>query len=264
MDARLEVAVVDGSRMLIDTTDVAGRMLATSGVWEPHVTAVVRSLLRPGDVVADVGANIGYFTLLAARLAGDGGHVYAIEPSPGTYASLVDNLRRNDLRNVTPVRAAAGAEAGEATLRDVVEGTNRGASSLRSDPERGWGVRKAVEVVVPLRTLADIVPLEAWPRLRLVKIDVEGFEADVLRGLVPVLEGGHRPSLLVEVHTDIDPNAAAAVVGLADRFGLRLRRVVDRADDERVFAASHPVLEEVDGAAVTASLDARIDLLLSE
>jgi FkbM family methyltransferase len=264
MDARLEVVVVGGSRMRIDTTDVAGRMLATSGVWEPHVTASLRSVLRRGDVVADVGANIGYFTLLAARLVGSAGRVYAVEPSPGTYAALLDNIGRNGLGNVTPVQAAAGAEAGEATLRDVVEGTNRGASSLRSDPERGWGVRKAVAVTVPMLPLADIVLAEEWPSLRVVKIDVEGFEADVVRGLVPILDAGHRPAVLVEVHTDIDPDAAGAVVELAERYGLRLRRIVDRTEDERIFAASHPVLEDVDGAAVTGSPDPRIDLLLSE
>jgi FkbM family methyltransferase len=263
MDARLEVRVVEGSRMTIETTDVAGRMLATSGVWEPHVTAVFRSLLRPGNVVVDVGANIGYFTLLAARLVGSEGRIYAIEPSPGTHAALVRNIRLNELRNVTPVEAAAGAEVGEATLRDVVEGTNRGASSLRSDPERGWGVRKAVEVTVPLNTLAAIVPVDEWPRLRLVKVDVEGFEADVLRGLVPILENGHRPSVLVEVHTDIDPDAARAVVDIAERYGFRLQRIVDRNDEDRLYAAAHVTLEKVEGAAVIASPDARIDLLLS-
>ncbi len=122
MDAQLEVAVVGGSRMRVDTTDVAGRMLATSGVWEPHVTAVVRSVLRPGDVVVDVGANIGYFTLLAARLVGSSGRVHALEPSVGTYERLVANLELNDAANVVPERVAAGVSAQRTGRRHVAGG----------------------------------------------------------------------------------------------------------------------------------------------
>jgi FkbM family methyltransferase len=239
-------------------------MLATSGIWEPHVTAVIRSVLRPGDVFVDVGANIGYFTLLAARLVGSSGRVHALEPSEGTYAKLVANLELNDLANVVPECVAAGATSGEATFRDVVEGTNTGASSLRSDPERGWGVRRAVPVTVPLRTLAEVVPEPDWPRLRRVKIDVEGYESDVLAGLEPILAAGHRPAVAVELHLDIDPDAAEFVAAYARRFGVAVARIVDRRDAERRWAADHPLLHPYDDPArLTAVDEPRVDVLLT-
>ena len=264
MDARLEVAVVGGSRMWVDTSDVTGRMLATSGIWEPHVTAVVRRYLRPGDVFVDVGANIGYFTLLGARLVGSDGLVHALEPSEGTLAKLVANLELNDVRNVVPERVAAGATSGEATLRDAIEGSNPGASSLRSDPERGWGVRKAVPVSVRLRTLAEVVTESDWPRLRLVKVDVEGYESDVLAGLEPILSAGHRPAVAVELHCDIDPHAVDFVVDFARRYDLVVRRVVDQRDAERRWAADHPLFHEYDEPGLlTAVDDPRVDVLLT-
>jgi FkbM family methyltransferase len=264
MDARLEVGVVGGSRMMVDTTDVAGRMLATSGVWEPHVTAAVRSLLRPGDVFVDVGANIGYFTLLGARLVGTGGRVHALEPAALPYEELVANVERNGLANVVPERVAAGATSGEGTLREVVEGGNIGASSLRSDPERGWGVVRAVPLTVPLRTLADVVPVADWPRLRLVKIDVEGYETEVLTGLEPIMAAGNRPAVAVELHRDIDPDALGFVIDFAERVDLAVLHIVDRPDAERRWAAKNPILVEYDDPAGLEAVDQpRVDVLLT-
>ena len=174
------------------------------------------------------------------------------------------NLELNEVRNVLPERVAAGATSGEATLRDAVEGSNPGASSLRSDPERGWGVRRAVSVSVPLRTLADVVKQSDWPRLRLVKVDVEGYESDVLEGLEPILEAGHRPAVAVELHSDIDPNAIAFVVDLARRHDLVVRRIVDRRGAERRWAASHARLHAYDEPGLlTAVDDPRVDVLLT-
>ena len=149
-------------------------------------------------------------------------------------------------------------------FRDVVEGSNTGASSLRSDPERGWGVRRAVPVDVPLRTLAEVVPEPDWPRLRLVKVDVEGYESDVLAGLEPILAAGHRPAVAVELHLDIDPDAGGFVVDFARRFGLAVARIVDRRGAERRWAASHPLLHAYDDPGHLTTVDEpRVDVLLT-
>ena len=258
MDARLEIVVVGGSRMWVDTTEVAGRMLATSGVWEPHVTAVVRQLLGPGDVFVDVGANIGYFTLLGARLVGSRGRVHALEPSARAYPELVANIERNGLTNVVPERVAAGATSGEATLQDVVEGSNIGASSLRSDPERGWGVVRAVPVTVPLRMLADVVPAlglaEAAPcqgRRRGLRVGRprRASSRSLPRGTV-------RPSSSSSIATSTLTRSGSSS-DFARRFGLAVRRIVDRPDAERRWAARNPLLVAYDDPARLAAVDDR-------
>src|SRR5262245_61068038 len=109
MDCQVVVSIAGGSRMVVSTSDLVGRVLATSGVWEPHVTAAFRGLLAEGDVCVDAGAHVGYFTLIAAQLVGASGKVYALEPDETTYASLQVNLELNSATNVVAERVGAGA-----------------------------------------------------------------------------------------------------------------------------------------------------------
>ena len=93
------------------------RRLREEGIWEPYETALLMSLLRPGQVFVDVGANIGYFSLIAARLVGDGGAVYAFEPDPLNFRLLQASVASNGLtRRVHAVSAALAAKEGEGLL----------------------------------------------------------------------------------------------------------------------------------------------------
>ena len=201
MNARLEVPVSGGSRMIVDTSDVIGRSLAVSGTWETHVTPVLARLLTPGDVCVDVGAHVGYFTLLASKLVGAEGSVYAIEPAPATYAALQENLELNSVTNVIALNVAAGAEDGRATLYDPFPG-NTGEATMRYVPAL-WTAREqalASGVEVPVRRVASVVPDAQVTQVRLVKIDVEGYELEVLRGLESWFRAGGGPALIVELH----------------------------------------------------------------
>jgi len=214
MRGELLVPVVGGAHLRVDMTDVVGRVLATSGIWEPNVTAVFRHLLSPGDVCVDVGAHIGYYTLLASKLVQPGGHVYALEPSPTVYARLDANLARNRASNVTALCLAAGAHDGSAFLRDPGP-TNSGGWTIVQDAERISAGDDGADVVnVATRPLSSILDPEHRERLRLVKIDVEGFEHEVLRGLGDMLGGSARPAVLVELH----PQAAVEAATLLDRL----------------------------------------------
>lgn len=135
-------------------------------------TAFFKSVLRPGDVVADVGANVGTLTILASRLVGPAGHVLALEPNPNTYRFLLRNLTLNHARNVTAVRAAAGA----------ADGTG-GLIAGRSDDQDRIG-EGGMEV--PVRSLDSLLATDVRP-IRLLKIDVEGFEKAVLEGAPQLL-----------------------------------------------------------------------------
>jgi FkbM family methyltransferase len=213
----IEVPVLGDGRMIVDTSDPIGRTIAASGVWEPGVTALFHGLLSPGDVCIDVGANVGYYTLLASRLVGPAGHVYALEPAPSAFIRLNDNLALNGVSNVTALATAAGAEEGHA---DLYSGSgNVGMSSIRHAHETWTATR------VTVRPLPALVDPSELARVRLVKIDVEGFEVEVLRGLEPAFARGFAPAFIVELHTHRAPEAAPFIDAFARRHGLTAYRL---------------------------------------
>jgi FkbM family methyltransferase len=161
------------------TEDIIQRYLYLFGVWEPDITAWVRSHLRPGDVVVDIGANIGYFSLLSATLVGPDGRVVAFEAVPSIADALEANVRRNRLPVEVRREAVGEAPGAIEVFRSV--GTNVGRSGTAG------GAGAVSEGQVPVVRAADVLPPELWPSIHLVKIDVEGDELRVLRGLAPVL-----------------------------------------------------------------------------
>lgn len=153
----------------------------------------VRRLLRPGDRVLDVGANVGFFTLLAAAAVGHRGHVSALEPVPANADVLEHNVRLNGFRSVDVTRAAAGDHVGEIRLGldhpDLREG---GVSGHYTED----GGRDAL--TVPVVTLDE--HLRDRPGLRLAKIDVEGAEPRVLAGMGETLADNPPTALLLEIN----------------------------------------------------------------
>lgn len=208
MAAELELPVGGGFRMRVDTAQPMGRVLAASGVWEPHVTSVFRELLQPGDVCVDVGAHAGYFTLLAATLVGAEGHVYALEPSPRTYAALQANIQLNAVLNVTALPVAAGSRTANVRVSDAADSLS-------------VSVRIAEDGDVEVRTVAELVRQSERGRLRLVKIDVEGHEHDVLQGVEALYARGGQPALIVELHSGRGDDAVPLLVALLRNYALR-------------------------------------------
>jgi FkbM family methyltransferase len=149
---------------------------------DPAEMAVIRAIVRPGDEVVDAGANIGVYTLLLAHLAGPAGRVVAVEPGPLAATRLRENVARNRLDQVEVVEAAVGSEPGE------------GAISLDSDVSNTLVPEPGITRVatVPLVTLDS---LAADPSF--IKLDVEGYEMEALRGAPRLL--GQRPALQVEL-----------------------------------------------------------------
>lgn len=152
---------------------------ATTGGLEPGTRACLKRLLRPGDTAVDIGANIGLLTMACARAVGAGGRVYSFEPEKRMADLLERTLAMNGLAQVRLLRKAVSAEPG--TLNFNVSRIP-GHSSLFALPEQEEGHVQEVDVV----RLDDVVP--ARDRVNLVKIDVEGAEMDVVKGMRRVLE----------------------------------------------------------------------------
>jgi FkbM family methyltransferase len=142
--------------------------------------AWIRSVLRPGDVVADVGANNGFTGILFARAVGATGRVVGFEPSPANLEAARENIRLNGIGNFELVAAAVGATPGTVSF----------------DPGFGNGaVATSGPIAVPQVTLDAHFGAS---RVDLVKLDIEGYEIDALRGARQVLE--RRPALAIEIH----------------------------------------------------------------
>src|SRR5207253_6545315 len=114
------------------------------GVWEPLETYLVERRVREGDVVLDIGANIGYYTLVFAELVGDSGRVFAFEPEPANFALLSENTGLNGRANVTLVNAAVADAGGRLPL--YLAGENKGDHRLFDSPGESRD-SVAVEVV---------------------------------------------------------------------------------------------------------------------
>lgn len=167
------------------------------GVWEPHMTRWLRGRLRPGDTFIDVGANIGYYSVLASRLVGDGGRVVAVEASPAFHQKLQQQVRLNNCGNVRAVNGAVSDERKMLTFV-LASSANMGANSIV--PYEGAAESSFEIEALPL---PDILTAAEIASARVIKIDVEGAEGPVVRGLAPMLDK-LRPDAEVTVEVALD------------------------------------------------------------
>jgi len=198
-----------GHKMRLDDRDTLE--LSTRGIYEPGVTRLFQREIRPGDLVLDIGANIGYFTLLAARLAGNSGKVLAFEPDPTNFGLLSRNVADNGYKNVSPRQEAVADKAG--TLRLYLSASNRGDHRL-FDPGDS---RESIEV----RTVALDQALKGLDRkVRFIKMDVQGAEALALAGMKGLL-GSNRGLKLV---TEFEPKNLELAGSDPRRFLVSLKK----------------------------------------
>lgn len=213
--------------MFVDTADMTFTPhMITNGFWESWITVFVASVTKPGMVALDIGANHGYYTLLLADAVGATGHVVAVEPLPDLARLIGFSLDLNGYTAWTRVvEAAAGDHDGEVTLAvqagrpmnsEVLEAQDR---KERSDDWISHRLR------VPCRTVDDIA---GETRVDVVKIDVEGAEAAVWRGMAGVLERNRDIQIIMEFNPARYDDAGAFLADVA-AAGFPLRFVDDDA-----------------------------------
>ena len=201
-----EVVRVDcpaGFAMFVRPTDIAvGAAIAAGGSYEPHVTAVFERRVKPGMRVIDIGANIGWFTMLAASRVGTEGHVLAVEPDRDNASLLEASRRANAFAHVTLLPVAAGRESGAVAIYKSY--SNAATAPLQTiDPLRS--------TIVPAIRLDDIVGRDGRP-VGLIKADVEGAEPLALGGLERTIRRD-RPVVICE----FSPGMMGGVSGVNGR-----------------------------------------------
>lgn len=176
-------------RIVVDRNDVIiGQRIRWTRSYQPHLTRALVRHLAPGATFVDVGANIGYFTLLAAQRVGPTGRVIAVEPMPANWRLLEKSLALNGLNHVEVHRVAAMDLAGPVKMI-AWQRRNSGSFHLLNDPH--W--RRPIYQVKG-RPIDEVI---AGRRVDVVKMDIEGAEGLALRGMRRTLES-ERPVLLVE------------------------------------------------------------------
>ena len=185
--------LVRGVNVTIDLTDRVQRLM-WGGAYEPHVRKCLSALLRPGDTFVDVGAHIGFFSLLASSLVGPSGKVYAFEANCNLFERLQTNTSKYPW--VRAFSRAVWSESGRMSFSDP-----------QQPGETGWGKLSLIrneghEVAV------EAVSLDEWhvsvgsPSIRAIKIDAEGSEPFILEGARRMI-ASTRPILIIELNDDL-------------------------------------------------------------
>jgi FkbM family methyltransferase len=175
-EGRSDLRMVDGARLFVDPADQGlSRSLMADGFWEMWLTEALEAAVRPGMVAIDIGANVGYFTMLMGGLVGPGGHVHAFEPNPPIADLLAASV------------TGAGLDARVTLHRDALWDVDGAESLLKvpvGEPKNAHLVTGAGDGVAGTRLLSR--RLDGYPELLdadVVKIDVEGAEERVWRGM---------------------------------------------------------------------------------
>ena len=194
--------------------------------WEADVIRLLSSVVRPGSVVVDVGANIGFHTVVASELVGPGGRVHAFEPLPDTLLLLRANVWRHACSNVT--------------IHPYAVSDHLGIVHLRPDPEGLSGAALAdTGLEAEAVTLDEVL---AGERVDVLKVDAEGAEPLVLYGAREVLAGNPRLTAVVEFRaaTHLDGRAPADVLRLYR--GLGLEPCLLRSDGNALPATNEEII----------------------
>jgi FkbM family methyltransferase len=181
------VMVMGSKGFMVDPTDL-GEARIFRGVHEREERRVVSLLIKPGDVCVDVGANVGSYSWLFSQLVAESGHVLGFEPSESMFERLMASM--GSTANVRLFRCALGADNGEAVLFEVAG--HAGKSSLHMASE------KSIRTTVSVRRLDDPEFALAGQEIAVLKIDVEGAEAQVLTGAGRILTDQQARAILVE------------------------------------------------------------------
>jgi FkbM family methyltransferase len=176
-----------GHKMFLDSRDSLN--LSINGVYEPFETELVKKEIRKGDVVLDVGANIGYYTLIFAKLVGENGKVFAFEPDPSNFALLKKNVEINGYKNITLVQKAVSNKTGKTKL--YLSDRNLGDHRIY-DSHDG---RRCIEI--------DAIRLDDYfknynGKIDFIKMDIQGAEGGAIQGMCSLLKKNKNVKIVTE------------------------------------------------------------------
>lgn len=218
--------VANGVELRVDLRDkIIARRLYWFRVYELEETELVKTFVRPGMTVFDIGANLGYYTLLFSVLVGNRGHVVAFEPAPANHLLLLRNVEANSAANVMVLKSAVAAEEGEVTL--TLSSDNYGGHNIGEFDDLTHG-----ESVTVACTTVDATAAQLDVRPDFIKMDIEGAEVRALRGMRKTLTENEHVLLMCEFNPQALKNCDATpeeFVRYLEGMGFRFYRIATRA-----------------------------------
>ncbi len=237
-------------KMRLYTDSVLCRMIY---FWEfeAEIRKFLKSILCPGDIFLDVGANVGLFSLIAARCVGTTGQVHAFEPVKKTFQRLTDNVDVNRLVNVTCHRLALSDTDGEAVMTIATDGYD--AWNSLGKPYMGHALSNET---TPTQTLDHFVEQQAlFDKIKVIKVDVEGWEAYVLAGGVKTLSSVNAPLIIIEFTEEaaaLANSSCTAVYNTLKQLGYELFQLNERGDLQRLqFLSTFPNINVIAAKNIT-------------
>jgi FkbM family methyltransferase len=216
-------ALVFGSRFSLDLSDYIQRHIY-AGSFERTESAIVRRMVRPGMTFVDVGANIGYYTALAARLVGPSGSVYAFEPSEYAFPRLCRMIDENSLTIARAIKCALADDSGERLLYGAVDEHPCDLHTATMIPHET--PHTALVCTETLDQMADQLKIK---QIDFLKIDVDGFEPAVLEGAARLIANGRISIIMLECaeywFNRINTNTVEIVGYLRSKGFRRLTRI---------------------------------------
>ncbi|MFT3679142.1 MAG: FkbM family methyltransferase [Ferruginibacter sp.] len=175
------IELAHAGKMELHTKDYIDRWLYTSADFEPHIVKLFLQILEPGNNVLDIGANIGYFSLIASKRVGANGNVYSFEPSPATMERLKRNIQLNERTNVQLFQKAVSDTEGMVSFQMPADDIkNSGRASFRQLEENS--------TVTSVETIRLDSKMDEIKPVALVKMDIEGAEAMALKGMTGLIK----------------------------------------------------------------------------
>jgi FkbM family methyltransferase len=228
-----------GNKMYVDGRDKAiVPFLLTDGVWEEYVTHLFTKTVKSHHIVMDIGANIGYYSLIAAKQVGMKGRVYSFEPEPNNFKLLRKNAEVNGYTNIVPIQKAVSNKKGK--LKLFLNKSNLGAHSIS---EGNVPTHKGGAVEVETISLDDFFEKEVKEgHVDFIKIDVEGAEGLVMEGAEKVLKS-EKLKMLMEFWPHGLKNTGTDPLKLLEKlqsYGFNIKLI-----DEKNQVVKHAEAEEI-------------------
>lgn len=192
-NGRVKTSLLSGLNILLNpAVDDLDKYIYYFGEYESGTLEILKKILHQGHVFLDVGANIGYISLTAAKFVGEKGLVYAIEPNPDTWEILKENINLNKYKNIYSFNLALGSKEFETQI--FTNSRNRGLTTLFPQ----YNVRDKLDIQIKVSTIDVLIDSGQVKTPALIKIDVEGYELEVLKGATKLLSSPQAPALCIE------------------------------------------------------------------
>ena len=181
-----EFVIIDGNKMFLDEKD--SLLLSINKIYEKNETNFVKDSVNKGDIVIDIGANIGYYTLMFAKLVGDTGKIYSFEPDPRNFLILEKNIQINGYNNIILEKKAVSNKLGKSIL-------------YVNENSAGSSMHKPNNVVNQIDV--DLITLDNYFEVNsitpdFIKIDIEGYELNALKGMESILQSSDKTKIMIE------------------------------------------------------------------